>query len=109
VSYTTRIPEIISKGRLGTQRAVEFAGQEVEFLALSTAEGRRMSGAEVSKIKWKVNSRNPFQGAVRAGTFYTRFSEFGTVHQSAHPIFGPAADRVRPHFISSVTTVWKRA
>lgn len=107
--YTSRIPVIVSRASLATQRAVHEAGQEAEFHALQAAGLRRISGKEQSSIRWKANRRDPYSGWVNAGAFYTRFAEYGTINQPATPILGPAAEMVDKSFVAAVTAAWKYA
>jgi hypothetical protein len=104
-----RIPLIVSRASLQTQRAVDEAGQEIEFHAAQAAGLRRITGTEQRAIRWKVNRRDPYSGRVSAGAFYTRFSEYGTIHQSAVPILGPAAEAVDQSFVVAVTAAWRHA
>lgn len=105
--YTTRLPEVVVQASLAMQKAVEQTGQEVEFLAQQAVAGRRRSGREQASMRWRPARNRPFYGEVVAGTFYTRFSEYGTVHQSAHPALGPAAETAYPHFVADIGRAYR--
>lgn len=102
----SRIPEIASVASLATQRAVEKAGQEVEFHALERASRRRQTGQEMGGIRWMPNKKNTHQGRV-VSTFVTRFHEYGTVFMAANPILGPAAEQVEESFLHDMGQVYK--
>lgn len=102
----SRIPEIASYASLATQRAVERAGQEVEFHALQHASSRRRTGAEMQAIRWVPNRKQPHQGRV-VSSFVTRFHEYGTIFISARPALGPAAEEVAEHFLHDMSNVYR--
>lgn len=105
MTLVSRIPELQVSSSLAIQRAVEEAGQELEYLALQRVQARRRTGREVAKMKWKPD-RGGFSGVMGAGTFYTRFSEYGTVFQAARPILGPVAEEVRPHYEGDIAKAY---
>lgn len=105
----SRIPEITAEISLGLQRAVHEAGEQVEFLVAQKVGPRRKTGQEQSGVRWRPGRADPFRGQVVASTFYTKFSEYGTVHQSAHPALGPSADEARPAFTRQAVAATRRA
>lgn len=105
-AFHSNIPEIITRGSLALQHAVSDASEEIEFHILQAAQQRQRTGAEVRGTKYKAG-RDPFTGFVNAGQFYTRFSEYGTVNQSARPIVGPAAERAWPGFLKDAEEAYR--
>lgn len=107
MALKSRIPEITAEASLRMQRAINETGEHVEYLATQKAARRRSTGREQTSIRWRPNKSNPHQGIVVAGAFYTRFSEYGTVFQSARPILGPAAEEAFPAFEHQVDRVYR--
>lgn len=100
-TLVSRIPDITAQASLGIQKAVHTAGEEIEFLTTQGVAVRRRTGREQTKVRWKPD-RGGFSGVVRFGTFYSGFSEYGTRHQAARPVIGPAADAVWPRYVADV-------
>jgi hypothetical protein len=105
--YTTRLPEIEKQAARVTKRAVREAGRETATIARAAVAGRRKTGREQHSFLWVPHPENPYQGTLRAGAFYTRFAEYGTVHEAARPVVGPAAAAAYPHFVENVRQAYR--
>jgi hypothetical protein len=56
MGFKSRIPEIVQQASVRTQKAVEFAGQEIEFDARRRA--RKRTGDMAAGIQWKPSRTN---------------------------------------------------
>jgi hypothetical protein len=87
MGFKSRIPEIVQQASLRTQKAVEFAGQEIEFDARRRA--RKRTGDMAAGIQWKPSRTNRgglvTSGRVVGKDFKTRWHEYGTKRGLTRP------------------------
>jgi hypothetical protein len=82
---------------LEVQKAVEVAGQEIEFEA--RARARKDTGAMALGIEWRPVRTGAPRGRIVATDWKTVFWEFGTAQHAAQPMLVPAAEVARPSFL----------
>lgn len=100
----SRIPEITSQASLAAQRAVELAGQEIEFEARQRA--RKDTGDMAAGIEWKP-AKGGMSGRVVGKDFKTHWHEYGTVNMSAQPMLIPAVEHARAAFLADMRRVFR--
>jgi hypothetical protein len=110
MGFESRIPEIIQQASLRTQKAVEFAGQEIEFDARRRA--RKRTGDMAAGIQWKPSRTNRgglvTSGRVVGKDFKTRWHEYGTKQGlTAQPMLGPAARHAGAAFLRDMSQIYK--
>jgi hypothetical protein len=105
LSYKSRLPEIGVAAMLRAQKAVEFAGQEIEFEA--RARARRDTGDMAAGIEWRPDYRGEPHGRVVGSDWKTAFNEFGTVKKAAQPMLVPAAEHARAAFLADMSRIYE--
>lgn len=105
MTYTSRFDEITAAAALRAQKAVEFAGQEIEFLA--RARARKDTGDMAAGIEWRPDKTGKPEGRVVGSDWKTHFHEFGTVREPARPMLVPAAEQSRPGFLQDMSGIYK--
>lgn len=109
-SFKSRIPEIVQQASLRTQKAVEFAGQEIEFDARRRA--RKRTGDMAAGIQWKPSRTNRgglvTSGRVVGKDFKTRWHEYGTKPGlTPQPMLRPAARDAQAAFLRDMARIYK--
>lgn len=105
MAYKSRFDEITAAASLRAQKAVEIAGQEIEFLARSRA--RIDEGDMAAGIEWRPDKQGAARGRVVATDWKTNFHEFGTVKKPAQPMLIPASEQARPGFLQDMSGIYK--
>jgi HK97 gp10 family phage protein len=105
MTYTSRFDKIIAASGLRAQKAVEFAGQEIEFHA--RARARKDTGDMAAGIEWRPDKTGKPEGRVVATDWKTHFWEFGTVKEPAQPMLVPATETARPGFLNDMSGVYE--
>ena len=105
MSYESRWDEIVTAASLRAQRAVEEAGQEIEFLA--RARARKDTGDMAAGIEWRPDKTGKPEGKVVGSDWKTNFHEFGMVKKAAQPMLTPAAEEARPGFLRDMSGIYK--
>lgn len=105
MTYVSRFDEITAKASLRAQKAVEFAGQEIEFNA--RARARKDTGDMAAGIEWRPDKTGDPQGRVVATDWKTNFHEFGTVKKAAQPMLVPAAEEARRGFLRDMDRIYE--
>jgi hypothetical protein len=100
--WESRIPELSLAALEATAAAVEWAGFAMERIAKSRA--RVDTGFMRGEIRFEMLDR--FEGELRGNAEYTIFHEYGTRYMAAQPMFGPAAEEIRPGFEERVRLAW---
>lgn len=104
MTYVSRIPEVTAIASLRAQKAVEIAGQEIEFEA--RARARKDTGAMAAGIEWHPDKTGAPSGRVVARNWKTNFWEFGTVKHAPTPMLIPAAEVARPSFHRDISGLY---
>jgi hypothetical protein len=101
----SRIPAITQRASIRAQRAVEFAGQEIEFRARQKA--RKQSGDMAAGIEWKPG-KGGMSGRVVGRDFKTRWHEYGTKRGlTAQPMLTPAAHEAEAAFVLEMAKTYR--
>jgi len=103
--YKSRYPQIIAALEASVPKVVTRTGFRIE--AGAKARARVKTGYMRGQIRW--TPIDPFSGEVVGGASYTIFNEYGTVHMTAQPMFGPATEEARPVFIEELRVAIKKA
>lgn len=105
MTYTSRFDEITQAASLRAQKAVEIAGQEIEFEA--RARAAKNTGDMAAGIQWRPDKTGKPEGRVVGSDFKTHFYEFGSARQAAQPMLVPAAEQARPGFLQDMSRIYK--
>ena len=103
--YVSRIDEIIAAAHLKAQKAVELAGQEIEFGA--RARARKDEGDMAAGIEWRPDKTGKPEGRVVGKDWKTHFWEFGSTRNLPQPMLVPAAEEARAAFELDMSRIFE--
>jgi len=99
VQFSSRFGAIRAGARAKAARAVEKTARDIEAGAKqrSRVDSGQMRGG------WSVEPISETSKEVFNEVEHAVYNEFGTVHMSAQPMLGPAAEEARPGFLEALS------